>query len=60
MRSPLSPRQQEIVHLTSQGKCQKEIARALGISVGTVKTHVLMARKSIGHETFKKLIYRNA
>jgi DNA-binding NarL/FixJ family response regulator len=60
MRSPLTARQQEVIQLASQGKCQKEIARELGITVKTVKAHVFIARKVVGHEMVKKMIFRNA
>lgn len=36
----LSPREQAIVHMIDQGLSNKEIARALHVSVSTVKTHV--------------------
>jgi DNA-binding NarL/FixJ family response regulator len=38
--SPLSPREQEIVHLLAQGHLYKEIANQLGRSVETVRTHI--------------------
>jgi DNA-binding NarL/FixJ family response regulator len=38
--SPLSPREQEIVHLLAQGHLYKEIADQLGRSVETVRTHI--------------------
>jgi DNA-binding CsgD family transcriptional regulator len=42
----LTPRQAEILALLRQGKVNKEIARELGISLGTVKQHVhLLLRK---------------
>lgn len=36
----LSPREQEVLHSLAQGKRNKEIAVELGVSVGTVKTHL--------------------
>jgi DNA-binding NarL/FixJ family response regulator len=38
--SELTPREDEVLQLMGQGYCNKLIARALGISLGTVKTHV--------------------
>lgn len=38
--APLSQREQEVLHLIVAGKTNKEIARALSVSVATVKTHV--------------------
>jgi DNA-binding CsgD family transcriptional regulator len=35
----LTPRQQEIVRLLAEGKSNKEVADALGISVHTAETH---------------------
>ena len=36
----LSPREQEILHLLAQGFLYKEIVDRLGISLGTVRTHI--------------------
>lgn len=47
----LTPRQQEILGLLRQGKVNKEIAKALNISLGTVKQHI--------HTLFRKLNARN-
>ncbi|GAB6040808.1 LuxR C-terminal-related transcriptional regulator [Endothiovibrio diazotrophicus] len=48
---PLTPRQREILRLLCEGKVNKEIARELGIGVGTVKQHVVAL--------FKRLNVRN-
>lgn len=37
--SPLTPREREIVQLLAEGKCTKEVAVALNISVKTAETH---------------------
>jgi DNA-binding NarL/FixJ family response regulator len=37
--SPLTPRQRQILQLIAEGKCTKEIAFSLAISVKTVETH---------------------
>ena len=39
VRSPLTPREREIVQLVAEGKSNKEVATALDISVKTVETH---------------------
>jgi DNA-binding NarL/FixJ family response regulator len=36
----LSPRQQEVLVLMAEGRTQSEIAHALGLNIGTVKTYV--------------------
>lgn len=38
--TPLSPREREVLHALAHGYRNKEIAVALGVSVGTVKTHL--------------------
>lgn len=58
--SPLTPRQQEIMHLTSKGMCRKEIAQALGISLGAVINHRYYVRKIVGDEHYRRMVYRNA
>ena len=45
--STLSPREREVALLVARGLSNKEIARELGLSVGTVKLHV--------HSIFMKL-----
>lgn len=46
--SRLSPRQQEVARLLLQGRSNKEIARQLGLSEGTVKAHVSAIFQIIG------------
>jgi len=38
-RDSLTPREREVVQLLAEGKCNKELAAALGISVRTAETH---------------------
>ena len=38
-RDSLTPRQREIVQLLAEGRCNKEVASRLGISVRTAETH---------------------
>lgn len=44
----LSPRQQQIMRLVHMGSTNKSIARALGISEGTVKIHLASVFKMLG------------
>lgn len=44
----LSPRELEVLNLVAAGKSNKEIASALFISEGTVKTHVLSIHEKLG------------
>jgi DNA-binding NarL/FixJ family response regulator len=45
---PLTPREYQVVMLVSRGLSNKEIARQLGISDGTVKLHVHKILKKLG------------
>ena len=49
--TPLSPREREILELLAQGRLYKEIADALGIGYGTLRTHL--------HRIYEKLHARN-
>lgn len=44
----LTARQQEIFYLIVAGRSNKEIARKLGLSVGTVKIHVATLFRKLG------------
>jgi len=44
----LSPRERQVAMLIGRGLCNKEIARELGLSVGTVKLHVHNILKKTG------------
>lgn len=46
--APLSLRQGEILSLIAQGKSNKEIARLLGLTTGTVKQHVYALFRKLG------------
>jgi DNA-binding NarL/FixJ family response regulator len=46
--SDLSPREHEVLALIAQGRNNKEIASALGITEGTVKCHVTMILNRLG------------
>ena len=44
----LAPREQEIAKCVAEGARNKEIARRLGISEGTVKLHLFHAYRKLG------------
>jgi DNA-binding NarL/FixJ family response regulator len=48
MNGHFSPRQAEIVSLIAGGLEDKEIARELGVSVATVRTHLQRLYRNIG------------
>ncbi len=54
----LSPRQREILALLQAGKVNKEIARELGISLGTVKQHVVAIFKRLNVKNRTMAAYR--
>ncbi len=54
--SPLSAREQEIVQLLAEGKSNKEVARALGISVKTAETHRSNIMRKTGFSSLAELV----
>ena len=54
--SPLTPRQREIVRLLAEGKTNKEVAAALGISVKTVETHRTNIMRKLQLRAFSDLV----
>jgi DNA-binding CsgD family transcriptional regulator len=48
LRKAFTARQAEIVDLVAEGMADKEIARRLGVSVSTVRTHLQRLYKGIG------------
>jgi DNA-binding NarL/FixJ family response regulator len=45
---PLSPRELDVVLLVARGRTNAEVARALHITVGTVKTHLAAVQAKLG------------
>jgi LuxR family maltose regulon positive regulatory protein len=56
----LSPRERGILELIGQGRSNKEIARQLGISPETVKSHIKNMFTKLGVERRAQAIYRAA
>jgi DNA-binding NarL/FixJ family response regulator len=54
--SMLSAREQEIVQLLAEGKSNKEVARALGISVKTAETHRSNIMRKTGFTSLADLV----
>jgi DNA-binding NarL/FixJ family response regulator len=52
----LSEREQEIVQLLAEGKSNKEVARALGISVKTAETHRSNIMRKTGFSSLAELV----
>jgi DNA-binding NarL/FixJ family response regulator len=52
----LSPREREIVQLLSDGKSNKEVGTALGISVKTVETHRAAIMRKLDLKAFSELV----
>lgn len=48
LRSPLSPRQTEILQLLADGLVQKAVAKELGITRQTVKNHIYGNGRTLG------------
>jgi len=47
-KSGFTPRQAEIIDLIASGMADKEIAKHLGVSVSTIRTHLQRLYKGIG------------
>jgi DNA-binding NarL/FixJ family response regulator len=54
--SALSEREREVVRLLGEGKSNKEVAVALGISTRTVEVHRANAMKKVAAKSFSELI----
>lgn len=57
---PLSPRQREVLMKVIQGKPNKVIAREMGISDHTVKSHVMGVLAALGVNNRTEAVYRAA
>jgi DNA-binding NarL/FixJ family response regulator len=44
----LPPRQRQVLDLVAEGKSNKQIARDLGLSCGTIKVHLALLFKTLG------------
>jgi DNA-binding NarL/FixJ family response regulator len=56
----LSPREREVALLVARGLANKEIARELGLSNGTVKLHVHKIFLKLGTRKRHELIHRSS
>lgn len=54
--APLTARQAEVARLLAQGKTNKEVAAALGISVKTAETHRAIIMRRMGFHSFSDLV----
>jgi DNA-binding NarL/FixJ family response regulator len=52
-----TPRETQIMRLLAEGKCNKEIANALGIAVSTVETHRAKIMSKLGFHSLAELIH---
>lgn len=52
----LTPRQAQVVELHAQGMTGKEVARELGVAVGTAQNILAQARERIGAKTVAHLV----
>lgn len=48
---PLTPRENEVLRLLTEGRCNKSISGSLNIAIGTVKTHVKTILDKLGAES---------
>lgn len=48
MAAKLTPRQSDVIRLVGEGRCNKDIARRLGLGLGTVKAHLSSAYAVLG------------
>ncbi len=53
---PLTGRQREVLRLLAEGKSNKEVASALGISVKTAETHRAKIMRNLGLASFSELV----
>lgn len=53
----LTPRQLEVLRNVVQGKSNKQLARDLGVSLATVKTHLAAVMRALNAENRTELVY---
>jgi len=53
---PLTPRENQTVHLLAEGKSNKEVAATLGISVKTAETHRAAIMRKLALRSFSELV----
>ena len=53
----LTPRQKEVLILSSEGKTYRQIAQRLGISYGTVRAHLVMVREKLDVRNTTTAVY---
>jgi len=53
---PLTPREREIVQLLAEGKSNKEVADALGISTKTIETHRATVMRKLELKSFAEMV----
>jgi DNA-binding NarL/FixJ family response regulator len=56
LRSSLTPREREIVQLLAEGKSNKEVAAALGISIKTTETHRANIMRKLNLQSISDLV----
>ena len=55
--SALSAREREVVQLLAEGRCNKEVASALGISVHTAESHRASIMRKLGLHSITELVH---
>jgi DNA-binding CsgD family transcriptional regulator len=53
---PLTPAEQRVVDALARGIVPKQIARQLGVSIATVRTHIRNAKRKLGARTLTELV----
>jgi len=56
-RTPLTPREREVAQLLAEGKSNKEVATALGISLKTAESHRANIMRKLGFHSLSDLVH---